>query len=158
MLINNAWGNDSGGGGGNITINGSTNSIVDSIIEMNNLSSPKNGDIAHVTITKELYMYKDGTWTIIPTGDMFYNKLASLNNTGHVQLTSDITSISEDLAVTPKALNEAIEAVKVLINAQQETEWDDLSDGMDETTSSHEWDSWGDGVDETPTDELWEDW
>lgn len=144
MLINNAWGNEGGSGGeGNIIIQGSTNSIKDTVNEMNQIETPKNGDICHVTSTKELYIYKDGIWTIIPTGDIFYNKLASTIESGHVQLTNDITSTSEELAVTPKALSQAIEEVKSLIDDNNEG-WGDFNDGIEngEGEDNFTWENW----------------
>lgn len=145
MLINNSWSNGGSGGGGDITIVGSTNNIKQTTVEMQSIPSPKNGDVCYVTNDKTLYMYNNNTWQIIPTVDVFYNKLASTNDAGHVQLTSDITLDTEDKAITPKALKVAIEEVKALIDEANSSEgWGDFNDGIDEGEGeeSFEWGSW----------------
>lgn len=151
MFLNYGSGGSSGGSGGGSVINvtGSQNNIKVTTAEMNAIPSPKNGDICHITSTKELYMFKDGTWTVIPTGDAFYNKLSTTTQIGHVQLTSDITSTSEELAITPKALNtaitDAIEEVKLLIDSNSDNEWGDWNDGVEETEgdTDFEWGNFG---------------
>lgn len=158
------WNTGGGSGGGSTTIiQGNKNHIVPNIADMNAITTPKNGDMCHVTSTKELYMYKDGTWNIIPTGDMFYNKLASTSQIGHVQLTSDITLESEDLAITPKALKLAMDELRALIESLdwedlEQSEWDELFDGVDNVESGSTWDDLDNGVDETEDDHTWEEW
>lgn len=141
MFLNYNYGGSGSGGGGTTIINitGSTNNIVTSTSELSGIVSPKKADMAYVTLTKELYTYNDGAWVIVPTTDMFYNKLASLSDIGHVQLTSDTTSTSESVAITPKALNDAIEELR---NSLNRDEWDDLDDGVDDNGSDYEWGEW----------------
>lgn len=70
MILNpNGWLGSDSGGGGEITIVGSTNHFKTTIAEMEAIANPKSGDICRVAETNELYMYNSTTWEVVSTDD-----------------------------------------------------------------------------------------